>query len=123
MEGSERIGRVGIAPRASREASASRWNLPETGATFTHMSSIKRRAGFTRLSPQHQVTIPAEIVAAGEIQVGTEFKVSREPDGRIVLHPAEDLAAIRRRAIDETSGSMPGIWKPGDLERLRDEWR
>ena len=87
------------------------------------MSSVKRRAGYTRLSPKHQVTIPTDIVAEGKIRVGTEFRVTREPNGCITLHPEEDLAAIRRRAIDDAGGTMPGIWKPGDLERLRDEWR
>ena len=82
-----------------------------------------RRAGFTRLSPKHQVTIPAGIVAKTGVEVGTEFSVSAEADGRIVLSPAEDRGGRRRRAIRETAGSIEGVWSPGDLDRLRDDWR
>lgn len=31
-------------------------------------------------------------------------------------------AATRRRAIEQTAGSFTGIYKPGDLERLREDW-
>jgi hypothetical protein len=78
-----------------------------------------RRAGFTRLSPKHQVTIPAGIVAETGVEVGTEFSVSAEADGRIV----DDFATRRLRTIEEAAGSFPDIWRPGDLERLRGEWR
>ena len=88
------------------------------------MERVKnRRAGFTRLSPKHQVTIPAGIVAKTGVEVGTEFSVSAEADGRIVLSPVEDRAARRLRAIEATAGILDGVWKPGDLDRLRDEWR
>jgi bifunctional DNA-binding transcriptional regulator/antitoxin component of YhaV-PrlF toxin-antitoxin module len=88
------------------------------------MERVKtRRAGFTRLSPKHQVTIPARIVIESGVEVGTEFRVSAEADGRIVLQPVDDLATRRLRAIDEAAGSLPDIWRPGDLERLRAEWR
>lgn len=83
----------------------------------------KRRRGFTRLSPKHQVTIPAAVVAQTGVSPGTEFAVTAEADGRIILAPVEDLGARRRRAIAATAGSLSGVWRPGDLERLRDEWR
>jgi bifunctional DNA-binding transcriptional regulator/antitoxin component of YhaV-PrlF toxin-antitoxin module len=83
----------------------------------------KRRTGYTRLSPKHQVTIPADIVQKTRVDVGTEFAVTAEPDGRIVLSPVDDLRARRLRAIAETAGSLDGVWQPGDLDRLRDEWR
>jgi len=31
-------------------------------------------------------------------------------------------AATRRRAIERTAGVFSGIYKPGDLERLREDW-
>jgi len=31
-------------------------------------------------------------------------------------------AATRRRAIEQTAGILTGIYKPGDLERLREDW-
>ena len=88
------------------------------------MDRVKpRRAGYTRLSPKHQVTIPAGVVAQTGIAIGTEFAVHAEPDGRIVLHPVDDLTARRSRAIAQTAGSLEGVWRPGDLDRLRGEWR
>ena len=95
-----------------------------TCGTFTRMDRVKaRRTGYTRLSPKHQVTIPARVVVETGVEVGTEFAVSAESDGRIVLHPVDDLRARRLRAIDQTAGSLKGVWRPGDLDRLRDEWR
>ncbi len=91
---------------------------------FTQMQRVKkRRAGYTRLSPKHQVTIPAGVVRETGVEVGTEFAVTAEPDGRIVLSPVDDLTARRLRAIAETAGSIKGVWRPGDLDRQRDEWR
>jgi hypothetical protein len=34
----------------------------------------------------------------------------------------EDAIALRRAAIRAASGSMTGVYEPGYLERLRDEW-
>ena len=31
--------------------------------------------------------------------------------------------ARRRKALAEVAGALPGVWKRGDLERPRDEWR
>ena len=53
---------------------------------------------------------------------GDELRVETEGD-RIVLSREEGLAERRLRAIDAVAGSMPGVYEPGYLERLRDEWR
>ncbi len=53
---------------------------------------------------------------------GDELKVEVDGAGRIVLARAVDRAD-RLRAIEETAGSMSGVWEPGSLDRLRDEWR
>lgn len=34
-----------------------------------------------------------------------------------------DEAADRRAAVEETAGSADGIFEPGYLERLREDWR
>ena len=82
----------------------------------------KRRRGHTRVSLKNQVTLPVDALKRAGLAAGDELRVEVDPAGRIVLSRAvspED----RLRAIEETAGSMPGVWKPGDLERLRDEWR
>jgi bifunctional DNA-binding transcriptional regulator/antitoxin component of YhaV-PrlF toxin-antitoxin module len=82
-------------------------------------SGRKRRRGHTRISAKNQATLPVDALKAAGLKPGDELKVEADGAGRLVLSRAFD----RRRAIEETAGSMPGIWKPGDLDRLRDEWR
>lgn len=77
----------------------------------------------TQLSSTHQVTIPAKIIAERELAVGTDFAVTAGADGTIVLHPVDGVAARRLKAIDELAGSMKGVWEPGDVDRLREDWR
>lgn len=83
---------------------------------------LSRRRGFTRLSSKRQVTLPLRVVEQLHLHPGDELKVDAD-DGRVVLTREEGREARRLRAIDEVAGSLPGIWGPGDLERLRDEWR
>jgi hypothetical protein len=35
---------------------------------------------------------------------------------------SEREAAERRRAVEETAGMLGGVYEPGELERLRDDW-
>jgi bifunctional DNA-binding transcriptional regulator/antitoxin component of YhaV-PrlF toxin-antitoxin module len=88
------------------------------------MNGVKptRRKGFTRLSSKRQVTLPLRVVAELKLKPGDELKVDAEA-GRVVLVREDGLAARRRKALAEVAGALPGVWKPGDLERLRNEWR
>jgi len=81
-----------------------------------------RRRGFTRLSNKRQVTLPIAVVEELNLKPGDEFSVGVEA-GRVILAPEQGIATRRRRALAEFAGSMPGVWKPGDLERLHNEWR
>ena len=81
-----------------------------------------RRRGFTRLSGKRQVTLPVRVVEALGLAPGDELRVETEGN-RIVLSREEGLAERRLRAIDAVAGSMPGVYEPGYLARLRDEWR
>ena len=89
------------------------------------MTRIKptRRRGFTRLSSKRQVTIPIAALAETGLAPGDVLKVEVEPAGRIVLTRAETTGDRRRAAIAETAGSLAGVYEPGALDRLRDEWR
>ncbi len=75
----------------------------------------RRRRGYTRVSPKHQVTIPVDVLAKAGLRAGDELRVENLDDGDIVLRRA--VSAIERYA-----GSMPGVWPPGALEELRSEW-
>ena len=83
---------------------------------------VARRRGYTRLSTKLQVTLPLSVVRQLELHPGDELKVEAE-EGRVVLSREPGRIARRLAAIREAAGSMPGVWEPGDLERLRDEWR
>lgn len=81
-----------------------------------------RRRGFTRLSGKRQVTLPQRVVEDLGLAPGDELRVDTDGD-RIVLTREESLAQRRRRAIGEVAGSMPDVYEPGYLDKLRDEWR
>ncbi len=83
---------------------------------------LTRRRGFTRLSSKRQVTLPLRVVEELDLSPGDELKVEAD-DGRIVLSREEGRKARRLMAIHKVAGSLPHVWKPGDLERLRNEWR
>jgi AbrB family looped-hinge helix DNA binding protein len=82
---------------------------------------MKRRRGYTRLSRKNQVTIPAAVVAAVGLQPGSELKVEAE-NGRIVLEPELSLAERRREVLRQFAGKFTGMYPPGYLDDLRDEW-
>jgi AbrB family looped-hinge helix DNA binding protein len=88
------------------------------------MARVKkiRRRGYTRLSSKRQVTIPQGALEQVGLGPGDELKVDVDHGGRIVLSPAAD-AAGRRRAIEQSSGALAGIYRPGGLDKLRNEWR
>jgi len=83
---------------------------------------LARRRGFTRLSSKRQVTLPLRVVEELNLHPGDELKVEAEGD-RVVLSREKGRKAHRLEAIRKVAGSLPHVWKPGDLERLRNEWR
>lgn len=82
---------------------------------------MKRRRGYTRLSQKNQVTIPAAVVAEVGLEPGAALRVEAQ-SGRIVLVPERSLAERRREALRTYSGIFRGMYPPGYLDKLRDEW-
>jgi bifunctional DNA-binding transcriptional regulator/antitoxin component of YhaV-PrlF toxin-antitoxin module len=74
-----------------------------------------RRKGFTRISRQHQVTLPVEALAAAGLSAGDQLRATSPAPGKIVLERDIDpLTAL--------AGDLTGVYEAGDLDRLRAEW-
>ena len=67
-----------------------------------------------RLRSRNRVTIPAEILASAGVRPGDDLAVLAEPNGRIVL--------ARIDPLERYLGSMNGMFPPGYISDLRDEW-
>jgi bifunctional DNA-binding transcriptional regulator/antitoxin component of YhaV-PrlF toxin-antitoxin module len=86
---------------------------------------VKRRQGFTRLSPKRQITLPLAAVERAGIRVGEELAVEVDDEGRVIVSRphGESIGDRRRRALERAAGALPGVWPDGALGELRDEWR
>jgi bifunctional DNA-binding transcriptional regulator/antitoxin component of YhaV-PrlF toxin-antitoxin module len=74
-----------------------------------------RRRGFTRLSSKHQATIPVDALREAGLEPGDELRVTSPGPGKLLLERAED-------SLDALRGSLTGVFGPGFLDELRDEW-
>jgi bifunctional DNA-binding transcriptional regulator/antitoxin component of YhaV-PrlF toxin-antitoxin module len=86
---------------------------------------VKRRRGFTRLSPKRQITLPISVVERAGLRIGEELAVDADDEGRVIISRStgETVGDRRRRALQRATGALPGVWPPDALDQLRDEWR
>lgn len=75
----------------------------------------RRKRGTTRITDKHQITIPVGAMERSGLQAGDRLAVRADGPGRLIVEREVDV-------LDELAGSMPGVWQPGDLDKLRDEW-
>ncbi len=75
----------------------------------------KRRTRGSRISSKHQITLPVRVLQEAGLQAGERLVAHVDGPGRVTLvregNPIEELAGIRT-----------GVYEPGFLDRLRDEW-
>lgn len=74
-----------------------------------------RRRGFTRLSRKNQVTLPVDALAIAGVRPGDSLMVEAKTTGEIILRREED-------PLQKYLGVFDGMYPPGYLDELRDEW-
>ncbi len=68
-----------------------------------------------RVSSKNQVTLPIDVMRSAGLSPGDEVTVRRVGDGEV-------LVAARGSRVRRHAGIGTGIYEPGELDRLRDEW-
>jgi AbrB family looped-hinge helix DNA binding protein len=68
-----------------------------------------------RVSSKNQVTLPVDVMRSAGLAAGDEVTVRRVGDGEV-------LVAVRGSRVRRHAGIARGIYQPGELDRLRDEW-
>lgn len=77
-----------------------------------------RRRGTTRISKKNQITLPVEAMAAAWLHPGDVVLVSKRAPGELVLERELSVQEV----LDKYSGIFHGMYPPGYLDELRDEW-
>jgi bifunctional DNA-binding transcriptional regulator/antitoxin component of YhaV-PrlF toxin-antitoxin module len=75
----------------------------------------QRRRGYTRVSAKHQVTLPVEALRGAGLHTGDTLRAEVRGPGEIVLLREAD-------PMIEYAGVLTGVYAPGELDTLRDEW-
>lgn len=75
----------------------------------------QRRRGYTRVSAKHQVTLPVDALERAGIRTGDTLRAEVRGPGEVLL--IRDVDPLERFA-----GALTGVYQPGELDGLRDEW-
>jgi AbrB family looped-hinge helix DNA binding protein len=68
-----------------------------------------------RVSSKNQVTLPVKAMRAAGLRPGDEVTVRPVGDGEVIL-------ATRGSRVRRHAGIATGVYRDGELDRLRDEW-
>jgi AbrB family looped-hinge helix DNA binding protein len=69
-----------------------------------------------KVSSKNQVTLPVETMRAAGLHPGDELDVRAAGEGEVIL-------AARGSRIRRHAGIATGIYRKGELDRMRDEWQ
>jgi bifunctional DNA-binding transcriptional regulator/antitoxin component of YhaV-PrlF toxin-antitoxin module len=69
-----------------------------------------------KVSTKNQITLPVEAMRAAGIGPGDEVTVRHVGVGEILI-------AVRGSRVRRHAGIATGIYRPGELDRLRDQWQ
>lgn len=79
-------------------------------------TKVKNRRASTTVSSKHQVTIPMAAMTAAGLRAGDRLRAVPRGRGRVLL-VREDDPVVRH------AGRLSGVYRSGELDELRDEWR
>jgi AbrB family looped-hinge helix DNA binding protein len=68
-----------------------------------------------RVSSKNQITLPVDVMRSAGLEPGDEVTVRRVGDGEV-------LVAARGSRVRRHAGIATGIYRPAELDQLRDEW-
>ena len=68
-----------------------------------------------KVSSKNQITLPVEAMRAAGLQPGDEVTIRPAGQGELVV-------AARRSRVRRHAGIATGVYREGELDRLRDEW-
>ena len=71
--------------------------------------------GMAKVSSKNQITLPVEAMRAAGLRPGDEVTVRPVGEGEV-------LVAARGSRVRRHAGIATGIYAPGELDRLRNEW-
>jgi len=77
---------------------------------------VKRRRRGTTVSSKHQVTIPKHAMDAAGLRTGDRLRAEARGRGRVLLVREDD-------PVTRHAGRLTGVYRAGELDALRDEWR
>jgi AbrB family looped-hinge helix DNA binding protein len=69
-----------------------------------------------KISSKNQVTLPVEVLTAVRLKAGDAVSIAATGDDTIVIRRAPD-------GIDSAIGIFDGLYEPGYLDKLREDWR
>jgi bifunctional DNA-binding transcriptional regulator/antitoxin component of YhaV-PrlF toxin-antitoxin module len=70
----------------------------------------------TTISAKHQVTIPKQAMKSAGLRTGDRLRAEPRGHGRVLLIRDDDPVARH-------AGRLTGVYRGGELDELRDEWR
>jgi bifunctional DNA-binding transcriptional regulator/antitoxin component of YhaV-PrlF toxin-antitoxin module len=68
-----------------------------------------------KLSSKNQITLPVKTLRAAGLRAGDEVTVRAVGEGEVIV-------AARGSRVRRHAGIATGIYRDGELDRLRDEW-
>jgi AbrB family looped-hinge helix DNA binding protein len=68
-----------------------------------------------RVSSKNQVTLPVDVMRSAGLAPGDDVIIRRVGDGEV-------LVAVRGSRVRRHAGIATGVYRPDELDQLRDEW-